>query len=337
VLTPPDDLSEDVLASVLAGEWGLAIASMTYQPLGFGSHHWQIVDADGTRWFGTVDELETKRHSAHESLDTAFDRLRAALGTARALADHGGTFAVAPVPAQYGAPVVRMGDRFGVAVYPFVDGQTFRWGEFFPAAHRGGVLDMVTAVHAAPEAVRRHAQADDFTVPLRDEMEATLRAPDDIDDIDDAGPYARPAAHLLATHAEPVRRQLARYDELVVSARARPDRAVLTHGEPHPGNTMLTPDGWRLIDWDTVLVAPPERDLWMLDPGDGTILHAYASATGIAPLAPMIELYRIGWDLSDMALYVSRFRGKHTGSPDDDKSWHGLRSMVESLAHPRRP
>ena len=32
-------------------------------------------------------------------------------------------------------------------------------------------------------------------------------------------------------------------------------RMVLTHGEPHPGNTMRTVDGWRLIDWDTALVA----------------------------------------------------------------------------------
>ena len=37
---------------------------------------------------------------------------------------------------------------------------------------------------------------------------------------------------------------------------------LLTHGEPHPGNAMLAADGWRLVDWDTALVAPLERDLW---------------------------------------------------------------------------
>jgi Phosphotransferase enzyme family len=331
VQSPPDDLSEEALASAFAREWGRTVASMTYRPLGFGSHHWRIVDTGGARWFGTVDELETKRRTADESLDTAFDRLRAALGTARALHDHGGTFAVAPIPTRGGAAVVRVDDRFGVALYPYLDGQSFVWGAPAPPEHRRAVLDMVTAVHTAPATVRAHAMADDFVVPLRDEVMATIDAGGDIGD---SGPYAGPTARLLAEHAEPVRRVLAHHDELVAIARAQPARTVLTHGEPHPGNTMLTADGWRLIDWDTVLVAPPERDLWMLDPGDGSVLDAYAQATGVAPLAPMIELYRIGWDLSDIALYVSRFRGRHTGNLDDDTSWNGLRSTVERLTQP---
>ena len=39
---------------------------------------------------------------------------------------------------------------------------------------------------------------------------------------------------------------------------------VVTHGEPHAGNVMRRSDGRHLlVDWDTVAVAPPERDLWM--------------------------------------------------------------------------
>ena len=77
-------------------------------------------------------------------------------------------------------------------------------------------------------------------------------------------------------------RLLARYDDLAALSRSRSSSAVLTHGEPHPGNSMLTSGGWLLIDWDTALLAPPERDLWILDPGDGSILGAYAEATGVS-------------------------------------------------------
>lgn len=144
----------------------------------------------------------------------------------------------------------------------------------------------------------------------------------------DSGPYARPLARLLAEHAAPVRRLLRRYDELVAAARALPSRNVLTHGEPHPGNTMLTADGWRLIDWDTVLIAPPERDLWDLDPGDGSVLDAYAAATGVTPLPGLLDLYRLGWDVRDMACDTAWLLRPHTGTVNDAKTWKGLSELI---------
>ena len=86
-----------------------------------------------------------------------------------------------------------------------------------------------------------------------------------------------------------------------------------------------------LVDWDTALVAPPERDLWSLDPGDGSVLRGYADATGVTPSQASLELYRIRWDLADLAVGVSRFRGHHPGGPDDDKSWDNLRSLVAGV------
>ncbi len=184
-----------------------------------------------------------------------------------------------------------MGDGFSVAVYPFVDGRSFVWGEFPSREQRLGVLGLVVGVHTAPPAAIRHARADDFAVPQRDGLEAACdTAADDGAAAAGCGPHARPASLLVQQNAAPIRRLLARYDDFVTQARARPARAVLTHGEIHPGNTMLTTEGWRLIDWDTALVAPPERDLWNLDPGDGSILEAYADATGVIPQPSLLDL-----------------------------------------------
>jgi aminoglycoside phosphotransferase (APT) family kinase protein len=191
------------------------------------------------------------------------------------------------------------------------------------------VLGMVAAVHTAPAAARRHALADDYAIPLRDELQAAC---DPADATPDAGRYAGPVALLVSQHAAAIQRLLARYDRLVAQARAQGGRAVLTHGETHPGNTMLTGEGWLLIDWDTALVAPPERDLWDLDPGDGTILDAYAAATGVVPQPLLLELYRIRWDLADLAVDVSRFRRPHSGTAEDDESFGLLSSLVEHLS-----
>lgn len=108
--------------------------------------------------------------------------------------------------------------------------------------------------------------------------------------------------------------------------RADTTRNVLTHGEPHPGNTLRTNDGWRLIDWDTALVAQPERDLWHLATPE--TLAAYEEATGVRPRQDMLELYRLQWDLTDLVEVAECFSRPHTGTPNDDQSWEILTRIV---------
>ncbi|MEU4566089.1 phosphotransferase [Micromonospora sp. NPDC023956] len=344
MFSAPAGLTEETLVAALGSAWRVDVETITYRPVGFGSHHWEVGTVQGDRWFATVDELELRRHRQDEPLDRAYDRLRAALGTTVALhAALGGTeadrtgsvarrgrgrsFVVAPVPTVDGEPLTRVGERFGLALYPHVAGESFTWGDFPSAEHRRAVLDMLVAVHTAPAHVRRQAAVDDLTVAHRDALDDALRA----GPVPGCGPYARPVADLLAVHAAPIRRLLDRYDTLATEARGYGDRAVLTHGEPHPGNTMRDADGWLLIDWETALVAPRERDLWNLDPGDGSVLAAYADATGVPPEPSLLELYRIQWDLKDLAVDVDRFRRPHTGSADDEACWKILQRLVRHL------
>jgi len=333
VLTPPEGLTTELLGSALADGWGFVLESAEYLPLGFGSHHWRAADAAGTVRFVTVDELAARRWSEREPLDSVAGRLGAALATAVELAGHGLSFVAAPIPARSGEPLVRLTERFTVALYPYLTGRTFGWGEFMPG-QREAVLGLVVALHTAPVAAARgRARADELTISFRDALEAALGAgappagacP---------GPYGRPAAELIASHRAGLHRALERYDALASRVRltAGSVPAVLTHGEPHPGNTMLTPDGWLLIDWDTALIAPPERDLCLLDPGDGSVFAAYAAATGVQPRPEAAELFRLRWDLSDIAIAAAEFRGPHTGNANEAKAFAGLGPLLARLA-----
>jgi spectinomycin phosphotransferase/16S rRNA (guanine(1405)-N(7))-methyltransferase len=235
---------------------------------------------------------------------------------------------VAPVPGRDGAVVRRVGDRFTMALYPHVDGRVHEWGGYSSLADRLAVLDRVIAVHAAPEEVRELAPVDDFTVQERDELE---RALDDVSGPWDGGPYAERTRTLLAGRAAGVERELRRYDELVRGALARPERAVLTHGEPHVGNTIRTDAGWVLIDWDTTLVAPPERDLWMLTDDDGRVVEVYAATTGSPVLPTVLEQYRLAWELTEIALYVARFRRPHAENDDTAVAWTVVERILTRL------
>jgi spectinomycin phosphotransferase/16S rRNA (guanine(1405)-N(7))-methyltransferase len=329
VLTPPDGVSEKLLVSTVARHWGLEVAAIGYRAVGFGSHHWEISDAAGARWFVTVDELRRTRQSLGETLDAGLDRLRHALAAAGELRALGCEFVVAPVASWAGEQVVSVGDEFAVATYPFVQGTSFHWGEFSSKEHRLAVLDMVVAVHAAPAAARKLALADSYGIPNRDELDAALDGAHD--SWPETGPYTRPMLRLLGGGGDAIRTALERYDRLVSDAAALPSRSVLTHGEPHPGNTMWTDSGWRLIDWDTTLVAPPERDLWSLDSGDGSVFDSYAAATGVRPVAALVELYRSRWDLADLAIGVSRFLAPHRGTVEDEESWRLLLELAGQI------
>jgi spectinomycin phosphotransferase/16S rRNA (guanine(1405)-N(7))-methyltransferase len=319
------------VAAALAAGWRLSAASVGYRPVGFGSHHWEVADAAGGRWFATADDLRHKQANLAEPLDRAFERLRAALGAAVDLRACGRPFVVAPVPALDGEPVVRPWREFAIALYPFADGQSFGWGEFPSAAHRRAVADLVTAVHTAPAAASRRAMTETYAIAHLDELELALDRVDPAQ-VSERGPFSRPMAALLRAHRAPIRALLARYGDLVARARSNPGRAILTHGEPHPGNTMLTAEGWRLIDWDTALVAPPERDLWLLGQRDDSVLAEYADATGVQPGAAMLELYRLRWDIADLAVDVSRFGRPHQGSEEDEASWEILSGLVGRIS-----
>lgn len=301
MLSQPGDLQVESVAAAL----GLDAAAMVYRPVGFGSHHWAV----GAEWFVTVDDLETKRLTVADSLDAAFDRLDRALDAARGLSAE---FVVAPV-----GPLVRLG-RYAAARYPFMAGESFDWGSYPAGEHREAVLAMLVRVHGA---VSPPAPVDDFGVPHRDALEAALGGAV----VGNAGPFAQRAAAVISDGARRIRRLLDRYDTL--AAGADPGRSVLTHGEPHPGNTLRTADGWKLIDWDTALIAPPERDLWLL----GGDLSAYTKATGVEVRPELLEMYRLRWDIADLAVEVDRFRRPHTGSADDVESFEILRSVVAAL------
>jgi hypothetical protein len=359
MLVPPDGLDLELLPPAIAAGWGIEARSLDYLPLGWGSHHWAASDANGRRWFVTVDELDGRRWSEDESLDEVFGRLSASLSVALGLAEHGLVFAVGPVPTLAREPVIRLGERFSIGLYPFVTGESFGWGEFSSPEHRLATLKLIIAVHTAPLTARRRAMTDDLTIAFRDALEATLAKADETRSSaaggsseaggrpaaggssaegggsaprrGPSGPYDEPTVELIKAYAPVLHRLLARYDSLVPAASAGSVDPVLTHGEPHPGNTMRTPAGWLLIDWDTALIAPPERDLWDLDPGDGSVHAAYQAATGVTLRQPVFELYRLRWELTDIAMAAGRFRAPHSGNTDDSETFELLGKQLDQL------
>jgi spectinomycin phosphotransferase len=210
-----------------------------------------------------------------------------------------------------------------MSVFPFESGAGGQWGEEPPPEERGLIIDLLAELHRT---------APPTTTPVRPVQPAGRGL------LEDAvretnrpwrgGPYAEPARALVAEHAGTLRRRLEEFDRLAGKA----GEPVLTHGEPHPGNLLRTGEGrLLLVDWDTVGLAAPERDLWHVarDPAD---LARYADATGRAPDPVALDLYRLRWALDDVAEFVAWFRAPHGRTPDAEVSWAGLTGTLDELA-----
>ena len=329
MLVRPSDLPDSSVVAALSAGWGLGVVSAEYLPVGFGSHHWRIFDDRNTSWFATVDDLRVRLWGGNDSLDDARTRLRTALVTARAIADAGASFVVAPVFRCDSEVLGGISDTYAIALYPYVEGRRFGFGDVFSPHERADVIATLAALHVTAEPTRRTAMKETFDLPQR---QLLLSALDDRDTPWDTGPYGEPARGVLVTHVELIERLLARHDQRATEARKRPDRMVLTHGEPHPGNLIQTREGWKLVDWDTALLAPPERDLWSLHPTDDPNESRYTDLTGMQLERPMLTHYREAWALNDIAAFVSQFRQPHVDDANQREAWTALTETLADVA-----
>ena len=326
--TPPADLDESELIRLLAHGWGVDAGVLSYLPKGFGSHHW-LADIDGgTRYFLTVDDLDSKPWLG-PGRESTLSGLRAALEAVLALSRRAGlSFVVPPVPTRDGETLRRITSRYTLSVFPYIDGSGGLWGEHLSTADRDELVRMLAELHLATPTLAAPVRSCGDELPGRTELEAALR---DLDQPWTGGPFSEPARQSLASGAGAVLAALAARDDLAAQVARSGAEPVITHGEPHPGNLIRAQGRFHLVDWDTVGLAPPERDLWMLHEGTTQALASYSEATGRVVDEAAIALYRLSWTLGDLALYVALFRSRHERTEDTEKARQGVTNCIRRL------
>ena len=321
--TPPEELETSALIAVLADDWGLAVEAVDYAAVGGGSYHWLVRDVEGTRSFVTADDLDQKPWLG-KTRESAFDGLRRAFDTAVALRDSGVGFVVAPIPTSQGETLRRIGSRYTIALFPFVDGNAGTYGRY-ETAERTALLTMLAELHEATPVVASVARRIDLALPGRDKLETALQ---DLTQTWSGGPLSEPARQTLARHASDVAELLTLLDHLFADIATRSTNWVISHGEPHAGNVIRTGESYVLVDWDTVALAPRERDLWMLveEPAEETT--TYTDATGKQLDEVAVRFFRLTWALADIAAFTDLLRSPHDHSEDTEKAYAALTYYV---------
>ena len=238
---------------------------------------------------------------------------------------------MAPLAAGDGRPAVRLGDRYAISVYPWLEGRSHPFAHQTDPARRDSTLDMLIALHTVdPPASTPHHTCP--RVGARRDLEAFLHEPTEPWN---EGPFGEQARTVFARHVDELMGRLAQFDR---AAQPAPTRVVVTHGEPHGANVMTVGDADMLIDWDTVGLAAPERDLWLLGLDDPATCR-YTEATGHQPDVATLALYHERWLLDDIGHLIQFFRGRHDRDPDACAWLGALPAMLEPrpTAHSANP
>ena len=84
---------------------------------------------------------------------------------------------------------------------------------------------------------------------------------------------------------------------------------------PKANNILITSNGPVMIDWDTVRLGPPTRDLWMIGGH-----QRYTALTGRVLPSEQLDFYRLRWDLADLCSSGSWFCRPHEATADTDSA-----------------
>lgn len=293
---PPVDLPDDALRASLIARYGLAVADLTFLPLGHDSSAWvyRVETADGGSYF-----LKARRQ-----------RLNApGLLVPRYLNDQGIAHVIAPL-FTISQTLWTEVDGYALILYPFVAGSTGMDGGMTPSQWiaYGDMLRQIHATLLSPDLAQLMPRETFVPVGagLVRDLEARIGGQT----------FADPASQTLATFWRARRTEIhtlaQRAEELGRRLAHRAPTFVLCHADIHTANVLLDADGqvW-FVDWDETVLAPRERDLMfavgggiderLVGPHEEELFLQGYGATTLDPLA--LAYYRYAWAVGDIGAF----------------------------------
>lgn len=250
-LTKPD-LTNEEISSCLQYEYGLKIESLSFLPIGadFNTSVYRVTTTDGAAYF-----LKLRRG----------EFLEASVRVPKYLADLGVKHVIPPLVTKTGHLWASVAS-FKAVLYPYVDGcqgvevnlSEDHWVQF------GTVLKKL---HSAdiPSAITNGLPQEAFSSKARETVKDFLAR---IENEVFEEPIASKMATFLKSKSAEILKIIDQAEVLALRLQKCPLEHVLCHGDIHGWNLMVDKgDALYIVDWDTLIFAPKERDLMFMGAG----------------------------------------------------------------------
>jgi len=307
------DVPDESLRACLRDDFGVRATEITFLPIGndVNTAAYRVIADDATSYFLKLRGWQ--RSSRFDSMTVTIPRF---------LRDQGIPQIIAPIPTRERQLWACLG-AFAVILFPFIAGRNgfetplsdHQWGELGTA---------LKAMHTTvlPPSLRTQIPQETYAPHWRDRVTA-LQA--QVQETAFAEPIAAQMAALLRAKRDVISHMVARADALGTVLRARSPAHVLCHADLHAANVLIGTDvTLYIVDWDTLILAPKERDLMFIGGGVGGawnttqeeagFYRGYGHQTDIDPLA--LAYYRYERIVEDIAEYGERLLLTQEGGVD---------------------
>ncbi|MBX3010618.1 MAG: aminoglycoside phosphotransferase family protein [Caldilineaceae bacterium] len=313
------DLDEAQISACLQEHYGLALAQVTFLPLGADSNTavYRAVTATGTAYFVKL------RRGTFQELMVTLPKWLSAQGIAQI---------IPPLATQQGTLYARL-DSFAVILYPFVEGKNGYEVALSPDHWRtfGAALKRIHTV-PVPAALRQQLPTEQYSPKARTMIRDFLVQ---IEHETYADPIASQLAVFLRTKAAAIHDLVNRAERLAAQLQNRPRALTVCHTDLHAGNLLIDTTGTLyIVDWDEPLLAAKERDLMFAGGGLGGAWHtpaeeerSFYEGYGLTEIdAVALAYYRYERIIQDIAIYCEELLLSTAGGADRAQSFYYLTS-----------
>lgn len=182
------------------------------------------------------------------------------------LSDWGLQQIIPPLPTQSGRLWANL-PPYKLILYPYFEGSNGFEVDLLDR-HRVELGAALKVLHTAviPAAITNSIQREQFSPQWRQKVKSFLAH---IEHERFADPLAAELAAFLREKGEETAVLINRAEQLARALQAQPPEFVLCHADIHGWNMLIDDDTLYIVDWDTLIFAPKERDLMFVGSGLG--------------------------------------------------------------------
>lgn len=251
MLTKPNLKNEEIIAC-LRDAYGIDVATITFLPLGadFNTAVYRVTTSTQTDYFLKLRSGEF---------------LEASVSVPKYLADMGIKQVIPPLATKTGQLWTSLAS-FKAILYPYVEGRNGveaklsrdQWAQFGAAIKKLHSTDI-------PASITKDVPRETFSSKWRETVKAFLvRIESEVFE----EPVAVKMALFLQSKRCEILKLVERDEELALAIQKQPIDYVLCHADMHGWNLFVDKENaLYIVDWDTLIFAPVERDLMFIGAG----------------------------------------------------------------------